>query len=220
MKKILCAIAATSFIITTGCSCFEGQTPSSTTTTEYSSNEDDVTEANGNETETSTLLPEGMAYLFDDGSYMEIEKLLAPMNTLNAICSGLSDYTDLTLVYPEEITIKLAEYNSFESPEVYADFLNTAYVQMYGESFTLSNDYKSCSLLDEDTLANMSEFYKEYFFVDISPEYAFIVESEFCVTYKDEAGDKQLDCISDYYIAYNFNGYIYLDYFFVDTLDL
>lgn len=218
MKKLLFLTIATCFIVT-GCSC--SNEPNITdNTTESPTNTGDITEANGTETETSTLLPDGMAYQFEDGSYMEIDQLLAPMDTLNSICEGLSNFDSLSSVYPEGVAAKLAEYNDFESAEVYADFLYTTYVQMYGENFSISNEYKSCSPLDKKSLADLNEFYAEHFYVDILPEYAFIVESQFCVTYTDEAGEEQQDCASDYYIAYYFDGSIYLDYFYVDTLDL
>lgn len=219
MKKKLCLIIITCFIMTF-CSCSNEQDISENNTTESSTKNSEYTETNGNETETSTLLPDGMAYRFEDGTCIEIDKLLAPMNALNSICAGLSSYNNFSSVYPDAVIAKLAEYNYFESPEIYADFLYTTYLQMYGENFSLSNEYISCSVMDDDSIVDMSEFYSEYFFVDIVPEYAFIVESEFCVTYVDEAGDEQQEQTPDYYIAYYFDGSMYLDYFYVDTLDL
>ncbi|MBQ2745628.1 MAG: hypothetical protein IJF37_08485 [Lachnospiraceae bacterium] len=221
MKKILFITIATCFIVT-GCSCSNEPDIDDNTIAQSSTSTSDITEANGTETETetSTLLPEGMAYQLEDGSYIEIDQLLAPMNSLNSICQGLSNSDSWLSVYPVGVTEKLAEYNEFESIEEYADFLHTAYVQMYGENYTLSNEYKSCSLLDEEQLSDMSEFYSDHFYVDILPEYAFIVESQFCVTYTDEEGEEQQDCTSDYYIAYYLDGSMYLDYFYVDSIDL
>ena len=78
----------------------------------------------------------------------------------------------------------------------------------------------SVAITDHGVMFGVIDFYKEFFFTDIEPEFAFIVESEFCVTYNDEEGNEQRDCSSDYYIAYRIHDIIYLDYFYVDSLDL
>ena len=219
-------ITAAIVMISAGCS--NSKQPANTTdaTAPSTGTEVNATELtstasdDNNENETTSSLPEGMAYQLEDGSFISIESLLAPMNTLNSICAGLSDSPCFTNVYPDGVCEKLIEYNQFDSVADYADFLYTTYVQMYGSEYTLSNEYISCNPLDEEQLDDMIDFYNKFFFTDIEPEYAFIVNSEFCVTYKDDEGNEQQDCSSDYYIAYLYNNTIYLDYFYVDSLDL
>lgn len=215
MKKFFCLILV-SAILVTGCGC--SSTPDDKTSTDNTND----TEVNATEYETTSdnTEEESTSIMLDDGTCLSIDALLSPMNSLNAICQGDSGSDSFDKVYPEAVISKLIEYNNFESTEIYADFLNTAYVQMYGDSFSIANEYISCLALDEQQLEDMREFYNEYFFTDIEPVYAFIVESEFCVTYTDEEGNELEDCSSDYFIAYCLDDVIYLDYFYVDTLDL
>ena len=91
---------------------------------------------------------------------------------------------------------------------------------MYGNDFSIKNEFKSCTLVSDEYINDMTDFYKEYFFTEITPDYAFIVESTFVVSYKDEKGNAKEDSSSDFYIAYYMNNTFYIDYFFVDTLDL
>lgn len=209
-------------MLITGCN--HSTTDDETTTNTECDNAVNATEyettSDSGEDETTSALLEGMAYQFEDGAYVSIEELLAPMKNLNNICQGLSDSAAFSTVYPDDVINKLIEYNGFDSPSTYADFLYTTYIQMYGDSFSLRNEYISCSILDDEQLSDLTAFYHEYFFTAIEPDYAFIVESEFCVTYTDEEGNEQGDYSSDYYIAYSLDGNIYLDYFYVDSLDL
>lgn len=223
MKKLLCTVIA--FIICIcGCSC-DNSTATDTSIDDSQNNTvvnatESVTNDGGVEQTTNSLLPEGIAYQFEDGTYITIESLLSPMLALNAICQGTSSSLQFDKIYPTDVLTKLVEYNHFKSSNDYADFLFTAYVQLYGDTFSLTNKFLSCTPLDYDELKDMTEFYNEYFFVDIIPDFAFIVESEFNITYTDEEGNEQNDSSSDYYIAYCLNGVIYLDYFYVDSLDL
>lgn len=216
-------MSATAILLLSGCD--NTSTPDSTTAsivqtdTEVNATESETTSAD-KENETTAALPDDMAYQLEDESFISIDELLAPMNKLNSICQGVSSTLGFTDIYPKEVLDKLIEYNHFTSMTEYADFLYTTYVQMYGDIYSLSNEYISCTPLDDNQLKDMIDFYKEFFFTDIKPEFAFIVESEFCVTYNDEEGNEQRDCSSDYYIAYRIHDVIYLDYFYVDSLDL
>ena len=102
----------------------------------------------------------------------------------------------------------------------YASKLNSLYVQIYSNDFAMSNEYVACSILSESQLEDFIQFYADNVGADIVPEYAFIVESEYTITYTDEAGEEQSDCDTDYYIAYFYDGMMYLDYYYIDTLDL
>ena len=170
--------------------------------------------------ETTSNLPEGLAYQFENGTFISIDSLISPMNKLNQICQGISSSVNFSDIYPYDIAIKLAEFNGVTDVSAYADFMYQRYIQMYGEDFSMHNEYISCTPLSDDELLDMSKFYDEYFFTNITAEYGFIVESTFKVTYKDEAGNVKEDSSIDYYIAYSLNGIIYIDYFYVDTLDL
>ena len=220
MKKLFCTIFL-SLALLTGCS---NSAPADDATGNTNDTEVNATEyestSDTNESESTSELLDGMAYQFEDGAYVTIDELLCPMNTLNNICQGVCDSTAFSKVYPDDVLMKLIEYNAFDSAETYADFLLTTYTQMYGSDFSLSNEYISCSLLTDEQLSDMTAFYEEYFFTEINADYAFIVESKFCVTYTDEDGNEQGDYSSDYYIAYSLNGCIFLDYFYVDSLDL
>jgi len=179
----------------------------------------EITTTNPNE-ETTATLPDGMAYQLEDGSFISIDELITPMNKLNMICQGISETASFSGIYPDDIANKLAKFNKAENPEQYADFLHHSYMQIYGTDFSVKNEYLSCTPLSYEEIEDMKEFYNNYFSTEISPEYAFIVESTFTVTYKDEEGNEAKDSSSDFYIAYCINDIFYIDYFFADTLDL
>ena len=170
--------------------------------------------------ETTAALPDGMAYQLEDGSYISIDSLISPMNKLNMICQGVSGTVSFSGIYPDDVAIKLAEFNRTKDPAQYADFLHQSYIQIYGSDFSVRNEYVACTPLSKEEIEDMKVFYKDYFFTEISPEYAFIVESTFKVVYKDEEGNETEDSSSDFYIAYCINDIFYVDYFFADTLDL
>ncbi len=219
MKKIFCIIVT---LFLTACSnCTQDNTPQTPIETDNSAQAGatEVTTTTDTE-ETTTVLPEGMAHQFDDGEYISIDSLISPMNKLNNICQGIYSTITFEGIYPQDVISKLVEFNGVKNETEYADFMYQRYIQMYGENFSLLNEYISCNLLSEDELEDMITFYDEYFSTNILPEYAFVVKSNFKVSYTDKKGNVLEDSSSDYYIAYSINGVIYIDYFYVDTLDL
>lgn len=218
MKKIILIVIS---LLLTACSYnnTNENTENRTTNIGTEAGATEITSPYDNEETTSTL-PEGMAYQLEDGTYISIDSLISPMNKLNNICQGLSDSLDFSGIYPPDVANKLAEYNNSKDTTAYAEYMFKTYVEMYGEDFSMQNEYISCSPLTDNELDNMAEFYAEYFLTNMTPKYGFIVKSAFKVTYKDEAGNAQEDTATDYYIAYSFNDVIYIDYFYVDTIDL
>lgn len=217
MKIIICLIIV---ILLTACNSnneFEGNTTGNVPNTEVGATEITTT---GQNQETTPVLPEGMAYRFEDGTFISIDSLMTPMNKLNMICQGISGSLSFSGIYPDDVVKKLAEFNNTNSPVEYAEFMFQSYKQMYGNDFSIKNEYKSCSRVSDEDISDMIDFYREYFFTEINPDYAFIVESTFVVSYKDEEGNANEDSSSDFYIAYYMNNTFYIDYFFVDTLDL
>ena len=170
-------------------------------------------------TEETTELPEGVAYIMEDGSSVLIDSLLKPVQTYNRICLT-ADADSFTSVFPDEVIAFNLEAYDVETIADYASKLNSLYVQIYSNDFAMSNEYVACSILSESQLEDFIQFYADNVGADIVPEYAFIVESEYTITYTDEAGEEQSDCDTDYYIAYFYDGMMYLDYYYIDTLDL
>ncbi len=221
MKKITCILIA---MLLTACS-YNNELQNNTTDSDASTGTDtevgatEITTTGQNE-ETTPVLPEGMAYRFEDGTFISIDNLMTPMNKLNMICQGISGNLSFSGIYPDDVVKKLAEFNNTNSIVEYAEFMFQSYKQMYGNGFSIKNEYKSCSRVSDEDISDMIDFYREYFFTEINPDYAFIVESTFVVSYKDEEGNANEDSSSDFYIAYYMNNTFYIDYFFVDTLDL
>ena len=170
------------------------------------------------EQETSSL-PEGVACILDDGSYLYISDLMFPVETYNYICST-GDASDFNLVFPESVLMEMLKTHEIEDYSGYAAYLNELYKSVYNDNYTMKNEFVSCELLDESALEDFSEYYLENFNEQILPEYGCIIESNYSITYTNEEGEEQSDFDTDYFIAYLYNNTVYLDYFFIDTIDL
>lgn len=211
--NIILLVIFLSILFTSGCKDAEKEP---TNATEIASTTSQETESN---TEETTSLPEGVAYIMEDGTSILIEELLTPMHIYNTICStGLSDGFDS--VYPQTVIDFILNDSDIETIDDYAEQLYTLGSEIYYENFLMSNEYISCKPLSPEQLEDFKEFYLENMETEILPEYGFIVESEYIITYTDEAGEEQSDSATDYFIAYCFNGKMYLDYFYINTLDL
>ena len=168
-----------------------------------------------NTTSTDTTI----AYTFDDGTVISKEQLLAPVKHYDDICStGNSE--SYNNVYPDEVLTFCIKSANKEASSDYATMLYELYTQFYGENFTMNNEFLQCEPLTDEQLIDFSEFYSENVGVDIIPEYAFLVTSNFTITYKDEDSQETTDSDIDFFITYLYDGKMYLDYLYIDTLDL
>lgn len=212
--SILLSSILLSFAVFTGCSDDRPDSPANAT--EYTSDSEETSTADDEET---TLLPEGTAYILDDGTPIYTEDLMAPVNIYNTICTTANP-EGFSSVFPECIINTISEAAECGDIDEYASYLYELYCQVYNDNFSMSNDYVSCELLNKSDIESFSKFYSEHFGEEIIPEYAFIVESTYQITYDDEEGNEQSDSDTDFFIAYFYNGCMYLDYFYIDTLDL
>lgn len=188
-----------------------------------SSNDKETISSSSNQLTTveisSTVNDTPIAYTFEDGTTITKEELLSPVRLYDTICStGNSQY--FNKVYPVEVLDFLVKSSNQETSSDYATMLFDLYKQIYGDNFTLTNEFIQCEPLTEKELENFSEFYSQNLNLDITPEYAFIVTSDFTITYTDEDNSSATDNDLDYYICYFFNNNMYLDYLYIDTLDL
>lgn len=169
------------------------------------------------DTTTSTDSP--VAYTFDDGTFISKEQLLSPVKHYDNICSTGNSET-FKMVYPDEVLEFCIKSANKETSSDYAAMLYNLYKQIYGDSFTMSNEFLQCEPLNDDELIDFSEFYSKNVGVSIIPDYAFLVTSNFTITYKDEDDQETTDSDIDFFITYFYDGQMYLDYFYIDTLDL
>ncbi len=191
------------------CSCSKESTETGATNHTSSSTMSDKT----------TSIDSTIAYTFDDGTTISKDELLAPVKHYDNICStGNSEF--FNLVYPDEVLDFCVKSAKKETSSDYAAMLYDLYMQIYGEGFTMSNEFLQCEPLSDDELADFSDFYNSNVKVDITPDYGFIVTSNFSITYRDENGSETTDSDIDFYITYYYDGQMYLDYLYIDTLDL
>ena len=177
------------------------------------------TEESTSVTDETSTLPEGTAYIMEDGKQVYIEDLMTPIITYNNICtSGNAD--KLPSVYPDGVIKFLLDSTNFSTQSEYATYLYELYCKVYNEKFSMNNEYISCIPLSATDIENFHELYLNNFNEDITPEYAFIVESSYTINYTDEKGNEKSDTDTDFFIAYFFNNTFYLGYFYIDTLDL
>lgn len=201
-------------LLMTGCDNTQGE-PANATAEETSSKSPATT----NPLETTSPLPEGVAYIMEDGTSIFIDDLLSPIQLYNNICTtGNAD--NFNSVYPQEVIDYILQAYGAESTDSYALQIYDLYHKTYNDNFSMTNEYKSCQLLTQSQLEDFSSFYFEHIGTELTPDYGFIVESEYSITYIDENGEEQSDSETDYYIAYSLNRIIYLDYYYIDTLDL
>ena len=172
-----------------------------------------------NSTSTEIETDTNIAYTFDDGTIITKDELLAPIRTYDNICST-GDASDFLKVYPAEVLDFCLEASGQESYEEYAEMLLYLYTQNYGTNFQLTNTFVDCQPLTEHELEKFCQFYEENMNLSLEPSYAFIITSEFNISFFDEDNSPMNDSDLDYYIAYFFNNNMYLDYFYIDTLDL
>ena len=183
------------------------------------SNKDD-TEINAtNSTSTEIETDTNIAYTFDDGTIITKDELLAPIRTYDNICST-GDASEFLNVYPAEVLDFCLEASGQETYEEYAEMLLYLYTQNYGTNFQLTNTFVDCQTLTEHELEKFCQFYEENMNLSFEPSYAFIITSEFNISFFDEDNSPMNDSDLDYYIAYFFNNNMYLDCFYIDTLDL
>lgn len=191
------------------CSCSKESTETGATNHTSSSTTSDNT----------TSVDSTIAYTFDNGTTISKDELLFPVKYYDNICStGNSEF--FNMVYPDEVLDFCVKSAKKETSSDYAIMLYDLYKQIYGEDFTMSNEFLQCEPLSDDELADFSEFYNSNVGVTITPDYGFIVTSNFSITYKDEDGSETTDSDIDFYIAYYYDGQMYLDYLYIDTLDL
>lgn len=191
------------------CSCSKESTETGATNHASSSTMSDKT----------TSIDSAIAYTFDDGTTISKDELLAPVKHYDNICStGNSEF--FNMVYPDEVLDFCVKSAKKETSSDYAAMLYDLYMQIYGEDFTMCNEFLQCEPLSDDELADFSDFYNRNVKVDITPDYGFIVTSNFSITYRDENGSETTDSDIDFYITYYYDGQMYLDYLYIDTLDL
>lgn len=185
------------------------------------SNKDDkeINATNSPSTEIETETDTNIAYTFDDGTILTKDELLAPVRTYDNICAT-GDASNFLKVYPAEVLDFCLEASGQETLEDYAQMLFKLYTQIYGENFQLTNTFVDCQPLTDHELEKFCQFYQENMNLSMEPNYAFIITSEFNISYFDEDDSPMNDSDLDYYIAYFFNNNMYLDYFYIDTLDL
>ena len=185
------------------------------------SNNDDheINATDSPSTEVETETDTNIAYTFDDGTTLTKDELLSPVRTYDNICST-GDASNFLKVYPAEVLDFCLEASSQETYEDYAQMLYNLYTQIYGENFQLTNTFVDCQPLTDHELEKFCQFYEKNMNLSIEPSYAFIITSEFNISYFDDDDSPMNDSDLDYYIAYFFNNNMYLDYFYIDTLDL
>lgn len=211
---ILLSTALLSCTVFYGCSHSNPDSPANAT-----ENTSDTEETSSEIIEETTSLPEGTAYIMDDGTEIYTEDLMAPISMYNIICTtGNSE--GFSSVYPECVINCIIDATECNNISEYASYLYELYCKVYNENFSMSNDFVSCELLSESELGAFSSFYLKNFNEEIIPEYGFIVESTYEIIYEDEEGNEQSDSDTDFFIAYFYNGSMYLDYFYIDTMDL
>ena len=160
-----------------------------------------------------------IAYYFENGTSITKEKLLAPINLYNKICTT-GNSTDFTKVYPQKVLDFFIKSANQESVSDYATMLFNLYTQIYGDNFSMTNNFIGCEPLNNDKLDDFITFYADNLDFSIVPEYAFIITSEFNISYVNENGTPTTDSDTDYFIVYYHNNNMYLDYLYIDTLDL
>lgn len=177
------------------------------------------TASTSDSSETTSIFPEGVAYVMEDGTSVFIDDLLLPVLLYNDICTtGKSD--NFYSVYPQPVIDFILLTNATEDIHSYASKLYDLYHEVYGSSFSMKNEFLSCQPLTQSQLEDFSAFYFENIGFELVPDYGFLVESSYIITYTDENGEEQSDSETDYYIAYSLKGQMYLDYYYVDILDL
>lgn len=160
-----------------------------------------------------------IAYYFENGTSITKEKLLAPINLYNKICTT-GNSTDFTKVYPQKVLDFFIKSANQESVSDYATMLFNLYTQIYGDNFSMTNNFIDCEPLNNDKLDDFITFYADNLDFSIVPEYAFIITSEFNISYVNDAGTPTTDSDTDYFIVYYYDNNMYLDYLYIDTLDL
>lgn len=185
------------------------------TTTHVSSKNPGIDEIETN----NNLSLNDIVYTFDDGTSITVENLLTPTTLYNNICmTGQSE--NISFVYPESVLDFVIKSYSSTDVDSYVEQLYTLYSNIYNKEFTMENSFVSCQLLNDEQINDFIDFYANSIGASVLPEYAFIVESVYTISYKDKDGDEYSDSATDYYIAYFIDGQSYLDYYYIDTLDL
>lgn len=211
---VLLSYVLLSFTLFSGCSDSKPDSPANAT--EFTSVPEETSTVIDEET---TFLPEGTAYIMEDDTPIYIDDLMAPVNIYNTICTT-GNPEGFSSVFPGCIINTIPEAAQCDDIAEYTSYLYELYRQAYNDEVSMSNDFVSCQLLNQSELESFSKFYSENFGEEIMPEYAFIVESTYEIIYNDEEGNEQSDSDTDFFIAYLYNGCMYLDYFYIDTMDL
>ena len=149
-----------------------------------------------------------IAYTFDDGSTITKQELLVPITLYNNICAS-GDATAFSKVYPPKVLDFFLVSSNQETSVEYAEMLYSLYTQVYGEEFNMTNTFIDCKLLTPNELNDFCQFHEENIDISIMPDYAFIVTSEYNISYLDKNGLSTTDSELDYYIAYFYENNMY-----------